>query len=156
MDVPVYNQIFRGRLCAALACLEVAHFYGYTDETLADVKTKSGDDDLSDGMFEWQQLEYLEDSSINILEYVEDVDFQFLDVCGEINDEDPIRIRYEDFYNHGNTNIHVVVIVGYLDTLEDKYIYVIDTNSPFNSPYCIDWSDYKSKIKSIHFLDNPP
>lgn len=150
-DVPTYSQILRGGLCAALSCLEVAHYYGHTSENLDDIKPYCYDinpdgskkyRNVEDGMYPVEARDYLNnlghfETMINTPTWSE--------IIKQIHDESNPIIGFFNYYlgwgkPEDEDNNHAVVIIGYTDTWLGKYVFVIDTSLPFLSPYPILWN----------------
>ncbi len=116
-------------LCAALTCLEIAHYYCLNSETLATVSSRSGDSDVCDGMYNYEVLDYLQDADVDLFEAT-DTDPTFDDIKKQIRDEkDPVYGMFDDYYSIGSSQGHYLAIVGFYDAgLYGKYCIVQDTN----------------------------
>ena len=157
---PKYWQGWFG-LCAAMSVLEIAHYY-FISDTLDDVKTKSGDDDVYDGMSLDEERAYLQDIGVYESETENDQDsstslgyISFDEVLNQISIErDPIFARFTDFYNEGGSSGHAVVIIGYYQFIFGKFVLVVDSNiSMFAGPYFVDWEYAKDHDKSFIYVD---
>ncbi len=138
-------------LCAALSCLEIAHYYGQVGEDLDTVAEKSGDDDVYDGMYAYEIRNYL--TMTNLYED-ESTSPSFSDVKTQIMAQrDPILGTFEDYYSSGVTMGHAVNIVGYYDPLlGGEYAIVVDTNVTVVT-YPMDWDYLMDHLWRLFYVD---
>jgi hypothetical protein len=135
-------------LCAALTCLEVAHYYFILDD-LDDVKDKSGDDDVTNGMSGEEQTNYYD--AIGVLER-EDFDPSFSEIKDQImGQRDPVVGRFLDYYGTGSDEGHAVAIIGYHDLGPlGQYCIIQDTNVTIVT-YSMSW-DYLKAHRKAYFI----
>ena len=135
-------------LCAALSCLEIAHYY-FKLETLETVSTKSGDPNVYDGMYLNNIRSFLQ--AINVYEKETEDDgissttleqISFDEVVSQVTFErDPILGTFIDYYDEGSSVGHAVVIIGYYNLVFAKFLIVVDSNfSPFIGPYLLEYN----------------
>jgi hypothetical protein len=135
-------------LCAALACLEVAHYY-FIPDTLEDVSSKSGDTDVYNGMYNYEVVDYL--TAIGVFEK-EDSDPTFAEIKDQImNQSDPVYGMFDDYYSSGSSQGHYVAIIGFYDMGPlGKYCIIQDTNVTIVT-YPMPWS-YLESHKQSYFV----
>jgi len=135
-------------LCAALTCLEIAHYYFILD-TLADVQSKSGDDDVTNGMGGDEQTAYYD--AIGVLER-QDYDPTFSEIKSQImGQRDPVVGRFEDYYSTGSDEGHAVAIIGFYDAgIFGKYCIIQDTNVTVVT-YPMSWN-YLQAHRKAYFI----
>ncbi len=135
-------------LCAAMTCLEIAHYYCLNEETLATISSRSGDPDVCDGMFNSEVVDYFQDPAVDLFEAT-DSDPTFDEIKQQIKDQkDPVYGMFDDYYNQGATQGHYVAIVGYYDAgVFGKYCIIQDTNVTVVT-YPRLWSDLEAHKQS--------
>lgn len=135
-------------LCAALSCLEVAHYYFIVDD-LDDVSSKSGDSDVYNGMYNYEVVDYLR--AIGVFER-EDSDPTFAEIKDQIvNQFDPVYGMFDDYYSSGSSQGHYLAIIGFYDAGPlGKYCIMHDTNVTVVT-YPMSWS-YLESHKQSYFV----
>ena len=135
-------------LCAALTCLEVAHYYFILDD-LDDVSSKSGDSDVYNGMYNYEVVDYL--TAIGVLEK-EDSDPTFDEIKDQIvNQFDPVYGMFDDYYSSGSSQGHYLAIIGFYDAGPlGKYCIMQDTNVTVVT-YPMSWG-YLESHKQSYFV----
>ena len=150
VSFPHYWQGFYG-LCAAHSCLEVAHYYYHTEESLETVQEKSGQPtSIYNGMNIYTIVNYL--TAIDVYEEAE-YSPTFDQVKFQIQDQkDPIIGCFYDYYDEDSESGHAVVIVGYYDSPWGDYCVIVDTNRIFTT-YLRSWEDIVTHLAFFLYTD---
>jgi hypothetical protein len=147
-----YPKLWQGPygLCAACTCLGIAWYYGLESENFGSVKSRSGDDDVSNGMSGPEQEAY--HRSIGTFETI-DWDPAFDDIKAQLKDQgDPVHARFTDYYGDGSDDEgHAVTIIGYIDNPLGKYAIIQDSNVAVTS-YPRLWSDLTKHLEGRYFI----
>ncbi len=151
-------------LCAAMACLGIAHYYCLNSETLATVESRSGDDDICNGMSNYEVVNYLRDPAVNLWEAT-DTHPTFDEIKQQLQTEkDPVYGMFDDYYSSGSAQGHYLAIVGYFESdLFGKYCIMQDSNVtvvtyPVSWDYLMDhFQEYFVYVNGVGMADsNPP